>query len=156
MKNYQRIADWYINKGIETGNLINPMKLQKLIYFTHGWCLAVVGESVIDEFFYAWKYGPILQPLYFNYKKLGLKKIDKKQNNQIKYTKNEIDLLNFIWERYSGFDCIQLSRMAHTENSPWQHVMKNYQYTLSNIIPNELIKNYFSRLYEKTQLSIIP
>ena len=39
------VANWFVENLAGT----TPLKLQKLIYFAHGWHLALKGEPLIDE-----------------------------------------------------------------------------------------------------------
>jgi uncharacterized phage-associated protein len=57
---------------------IDHMKLQKLVYITHGWHLAVTGEPLIEEVVYAWPYGPVIPPLYHQLKGCGARPIAEK------------------------------------------------------------------------------
>ena len=52
------IAYYFLEQGERENIPISPMKLQKLIYFAHGWCLAIRREALIMESVEAWKYGP--------------------------------------------------------------------------------------------------
>ena len=52
----QYIASQY-NKM--TGESIDEMKLQKLLYFSQRECIAVKGEPLFDGTFEGWKYGPV-------------------------------------------------------------------------------------------------
>jgi uncharacterized phage-associated protein len=59
------------NYFIELAKFITPMKLQKLVYFAHGWCLALADKPLINEKIEAWQYGPVVSSLYREFKKYG-------------------------------------------------------------------------------------
>ena len=55
------VANTLLSRSKELGiNDITPMKLQKLIYYAHGWLLAFLGTALIKEGVQAWKYGPVI------------------------------------------------------------------------------------------------
>src|SRR5258708_4237314 len=64
-------ANFFLAKGLEDGVSIDPLKLQKLVYFAHGWHLAVTGKPLIDEYVEAWPYGPVIPSLYHRFKSYG-------------------------------------------------------------------------------------
>ena len=52
------VANYFLARAKESGETLSPMKLQKLIYFAHGWHLAVFDAPLLDEEVQAWDYGP--------------------------------------------------------------------------------------------------
>ncbi|MFQ5632018.1 MAG: Panacea domain-containing protein, partial [bacterium] len=52
------IANYFIDFARKDGVAISPMKLQKLVYFAHGYYLAITGQPLIEEEIQAWRYGP--------------------------------------------------------------------------------------------------
>lgn len=51
---------------------LSPLKLQKLVYISHGWHLAIEGQNLVsDEFAEAWQYGPVFPSLYHEFKGAG-------------------------------------------------------------------------------------
>ena len=42
-----------------TGEILDEMKLHKLLYFTQRETIAVTGEPAFNEVFEGWKYGPV-------------------------------------------------------------------------------------------------
>src|SRR5215469_2786509 len=65
------IAYAFVKRGIDDGNPVTQMKLQKLVYFAHGLHLASYNEPLISEKFQAWKYGPVVPAIYRDYKLYG-------------------------------------------------------------------------------------
>ncbi|QLH42366.1 MAG: DUF4065 domain-containing protein [Coxiellaceae bacterium] len=47
------------------------MKLAKLIYVAHGWSLALNDVPLIDEAVQAWKFGPVIESVYHEFKHFG-------------------------------------------------------------------------------------
>ena len=65
------IAYAFVQKGIEEGKFVTQMKLQKMVYFAHGYHLARYNEPLIREEFEAWKFGPVVPSIYQSYKLYG-------------------------------------------------------------------------------------
>lgn len=165
------IANYFLDIAESTGHVITPMKLQKLVYFAHGWNLAITAAPLIDEQVEAWQFGPVISSLYHAFKKYGgspitgyakemdLAKIssstdesslaDAYQTPRVPPNDHEtIKLLSKIWEIYGTFTAVQLSNLTHLDGTPWKKVWDENQST-SNLIPkgkdidNDAIKNYF-------------
>ena len=148
-ESYQVISNWFIHKALAANVEITPMKLQKLLYLAHGWYLGIKGKPLITSHFHAWKYGPVHRDLYYDYRELGDSPILKVGNDTGFREESVKDCLNFIWERYSSLTAIELSNIASKEHSPWDCTMKSYVRTLTNIISNQMIKNYYQMQYKE-------
>ena len=48
------------------------MKVQKLVYFAHGWHLGITKKPLINEQVEAWPYGAVIPSLYDYLKQWGL------------------------------------------------------------------------------------
>src|SRR5215510_7158653 len=64
-------ANWFL----DLGQPLTPMKLQKLVYFAHGWSLALTGVPLIKDAVEAWRYGPVIPALYHEFKHNGARPI---------------------------------------------------------------------------------
>src|SRR5687768_63150 len=49
---------------IESGDKVSHLKLQKLLFYSQAWSLAVLGKSLFKEDFQAWTHGPVLPSIY--------------------------------------------------------------------------------------------
>ena len=67
----------------EMGHALTPMKLQKLVYFSHGWHLAMLNSALIDENVEAWAFGPVIPSLYHEFKEFGNSPIDRKATEMV-------------------------------------------------------------------------
>lgn len=145
---------------------VSPMKLQKLVYYSHGWHLGIDGTPLILEQVQAWKYGPVIPALYHEFKMFGNAPISRdavelrvasdgevqtytpdieSESNGIEEDALARALVDRIWDIYGGLSPIQLSRMTHQEGTPWYRVAAKFGFNPpSGInIPNELIARYF-------------
>ena len=70
------VANWFIcHIDREAGDSITHLKLQKLIYYTQAWALALKGTSIFQEDFEAWTHGPVIPLIYDHYKHYGFESI---------------------------------------------------------------------------------
>jgi uncharacterized phage-associated protein len=147
------VANYFIQKAIKSGNPITQMKLLKLVYIAHGWHLGNFDKPLIDSTVQAWQYGPVIPDLYQAIRKYGRVPII----NLIPYCgtagdqdnpwpeKQTQQLLDLVWNNYSGYTAIQLSAITHQANTPWDKIWNQEQgceYSGARI-PNELIKEYY-------------
>lgn len=153
----EAIANEFLKLAAENNDAICPMRMQKLIYFAHGWFLALKDEPLITEKLQAWTYGPVIESLYHEFKKYGSSPIDEPvltvkledQGNRFTVYKPEVDdsdsytkaLLKKIWEVYGKHKAIELSNLTHQIDSPWYYSKINKRC----YIENDDIKNYFKK-----------
>ncbi|MBE9466397.1 Panacea domain-containing protein [Dyadobacter subterraneus] len=144
------IAKEFVNKGIEEGDPVTQMKLQKMVFFAQGLHLALHQEILCNEPFYAWKFGPVVPSIYQLYKKWGSSPIVEKAatpesantNNADLLTSSERETLDYTWEITKNLDGITLSNWSHAANSPWAQAYAKGENT---IISNSIIKEYFEQ-----------
>lgn len=143
------IAHALVLKAIEEGNYVTQMKLQKMVYFAHGYHLAKYGKPLINEDFEAWKFGPVVPAIYESYKLYGSDYIIdpglvRNSAKPLVLSESAADAINYTWAVTKNLTASQLSNWSHLENSPWAAV---YDPTNnSTVIQNETIKNYFQNL----------
>lgn len=65
------IASYFIERANQTKSTINNLKLQKLVYYSQAWHLAIHGIPLFKEDFQAWVHGPVVPELYQKYKGFG-------------------------------------------------------------------------------------
>lgn len=161
-QNFRAIANYFIDKARSEDKMLTHMQIQKLLYFAHGIYLAIYKSPLIDKTFQAWKHGPVIPELYFDLSPFGSNGIKKKLTEVCHETgkskicepvihlkdQKVLELLNFIWEQFGGYDGLKLSYLTHVKDSPWD---KNYDPNFRNkMIPNEDIFDYFKDKVKKT------
>ena len=163
------VANFFLDLGKSQNSPITPMKLQKLLYYAQGWCLAIADESLIDEQIEAWKWGPVIRSIYHEFKEFGNSPISRPANATrvttegghlrfacstptIESNKTDPDnlgftkaLLNKVWEIYGKYTPTQLSNMTHAKGEPWDVVVSQYKGSppKGTDIPQALIKTHF-------------
>lgn len=92
---------------------IDEMKLHKLMYFAQREAYVLFDEPLFDGVFYGWKYGPILKEVRKFFKENNLE-----FNGSL--SKNFLQIMDRIFERYAGKSSWSLSRLTHGELS-WRN-----------------------------------
>ncbi len=138
---------------------VSPMKLQKLVFFSHGWHLGFGLGPLSSEPAEAWQWGPVFPSLYHAVKVWGngsiLDPILQIKRDVVdgkpRYTRSaltippsdvtDVQLLSRIWEVYGGMTAMQLSQISHEPGGPWEQARQSGR--RSTIIPDESIERYF-------------
>ena len=135
------------------------MKLLKVIYFAHGWHLALKKSPLIDDAVEAWKFGPVAPCIYHSFKEFGGKPITDfgkeaaLQNDEVIYVKPVLEgdafldaFMEKIWGTYGSMTAFQLSELTHQPGTPWHKVWFEMGGSLRKgmDIPDHLIAQYFT------------
>jgi len=123
------IANYFIYKGGEDNVDVDHLKLQKLVYIAHGWCLAITGEPLISEAVRAWQYGPVITSLWREFKDYGSREIRSPARPEVfeapsRKDARSRDILRTVWEKYGSLSGVQLSNLTHQAGTPWWSARK--------------------------------
>ena len=166
------VANHFLELAESEGG-ITPLKMQKLVYFAHGWHLAFRGTPLIEDEFQAWEYGPVVPTLYHEFKKWGRNNIGEHARtwertgshdaddvriyprhpslDDYRTRSAEIDisfvksLLQKTWLTYKGFSGVEMSRLTHVKDGPWAESRKNNPGLRSVGIPNSDMEKHFKK-----------
>jgi uncharacterized phage-associated protein len=161
----QAVANEFID--IAGKGTLDPMKLQKLVYFAHGWHLAIEDAPLVRQHFEAWQFGPVIPDLYRALKDYGGGDVTRFASRFDPITsrwiapripsdgpeaQSALDLVRDVWDVYGPYSAIKLSNATHMDGTPWakwydpakQHV----------VIPDSDIKAYFDSLNAKAGESV--
>lgn len=105
---------------IEDVKPVDHMKLQKLIFYVQGWSLAWTGAPMFTERVEAWRWGPMVDVTWQDYKSYGHDLIESpKSGDSAALTVNERGVLSAVLNRYGNLSALELANMTH-ENAAWQ------------------------------------
>lgn len=153
------VANYFLDKGEEEGIPIDPIKLQKLVYYAHAWHLVAMEEPLINQRFEAWKYGPVVSTLYHDFKQFGSnpierEKLSKESRDLDKLPDSAKDakaLIDRVWQKFRGYSGMELSALTHARDSPWEKAWQRAQGRESFAIPDQSIKKYFDSRLERVE-----
>jgi uncharacterized phage-associated protein len=129
---------------------ITHLTLQKLLYNTQGWSIALTNNFIFVEDCQAWVHGPVYKEIYNKYSVYGSSPIPKVDFLNCELLDDEIYILEGVWKAYGGFNGKQLEKMSHSE-MPWVKTRDGLrpEQGSDRIISKEYIKEYFDRVREK-------
>lgn len=155
------VVNTFLGRGYAEAQPICPMKLQKLLYFFHGWHLSLTGgEPGISDNIETWPYGPVIPLVYHEFKMYGSSDITSyaedvdvkcQRLGHFKISHKEVAFHNIfdrVWKKYIPYTGLQLSSMSHMPGAPWEKMYKAEQ----RIIPDSLIKEYFDELLKTEKI----
>ena len=161
------IANAFLDRAAARGETLSPMKLQKLVYYAHGWYLALNGEPLLDEPIHAWLYGPVVNSIFREFRRFGNRTITTRATvadvtpptdpasgtanqttNQDESPARDFDINSFldrIWDIYGRYTASQLSNQTHEPGTPWSEVAARYPGGVPRrvIVPDDRIEAYF-------------
>ncbi len=138
---------------------LTNLRLNKLLYFIHGWVLTRRSQGLVRNHFEAWQLGPVIRPVFDTFKVFGEKQIDglaehldyaSGQKKAIPYgdiTRVDAETIAAVFESYVPYTTGQLVELSHETGGPWHVVYTAWanDTRLSPRIPNELIRAHFLR-----------
>ncbi|MDD9339209.1 MAG: DUF4065 domain-containing protein [Providencia heimbachae] len=138
------VADYFLSRcNDENGDLISNLKLQKLVYYSQGFSLALLNEKLFSEKIEAWMHGPVVPMLYDKYKKYGNLSLPFEGVYKEKFTEEQLELLDEIYCLYGQFSAWKLRDMTHNE-APW--VESYIEGAAPMNIPKIKMKHFFNTL----------
>ncbi|NQU66475.1 MAG: DUF4065 domain-containing protein [Candidatus Marinimicrobia bacterium] len=154
------VANYFIKKSEEDSISITNMKLQKLVYFANAFYLAMKEECepLFRERIQAWKWGPVVEDLYHEFKEFGGSGIQRPAVRKLYLTEESdliseyypipedefsISVLDIIWTIFKDVSASDLSNMTHVEGSPWDIVFKKGE----KYIDSELIQKFYTPIF---------
>jgi uncharacterized phage-associated protein len=149
------IANAFLSRAFRDKRAITPMKMQKLLYFAHGYKLAQCDRPLVDEAFEAWKFGPVLPSLYHECKRYGNRPINNYLHDfdyrreartpaALPDGQKANEIIDFVWETYGPETAESLSDWTHVKGGPWDKITSGgAEIARNQDIANDEIKNYF-------------
>ena len=145
------VANAFIQRSLDDDSPITPMEVQKLVFFTHGWMLGIHETPLHYGQWEAWKHGPVLPVVYHNLSYFGANPITETIRFADDPDFNEVEqgMIDFVYRDYRPMGAVRLSGLTHLKGSPWEQVKRKRWG--SNVIPNELIQDYFANMARKIE-----
>jgi uncharacterized phage-associated protein len=155
-----------VAKYILSSQICTHLELEKLVYMCYADYLCVTNQKLFEDKIYAFKYGPVIESVYKQYK--GMKDIEEglaadkhlKENyakmparSRILFAEDGIAKLSSIdasRKRYSGLSATELVKITHVAEGPWDSVEKDVPYAE---ISDDLI---FKKHYKEVALVNCP
>jgi uncharacterized phage-associated protein len=155
------VANYFLDLASQSREAIDPLKMQKLVYFAHGWHLALRNAPLIRDAVEAWEHGPVIPDIYHEFKRWGSGAIERPATRFDALSKsltvpsidvetvwdadaaNAKTIIRRVWEVYRKFNGLQLSSLTHQADTPWAATKAKYPHKRDVDIPDDLIRDYF-------------
>jgi uncharacterized phage-associated protein len=147
--NARQVADYVVSFLAQHGDLISNLKLQKLLYYSQAWYLALYDKPLFGQRIEAWTHGPAIPPVYGEFKKWAWNPIPPPDKIRALPQRPESHVKEVI-EVYGSFSAYQLERLTHQED-PW----KNARIGLSPDEPSHnIIKLEDMKMFYRARLNV--
>lgn len=143
---YLDVADYFLSLvDEEEGDLISNLKLQKLMYYSQGFHLAIYDKPLLSEPIEAWEHGPVIRALYSKYAAYGANPIPRPDSVDFSKLGDETkEFLNEVYNCFGQYSAWKLREMTH-EEPPWSMAFEAGE---SNVISLDSLKEYFKQYVE--------
>ncbi|MCH8203477.1 MAG: SocA family protein [Proteobacteria bacterium] len=129
------IANAILDIAEEQNVGLTPLKLQKLLYFSHANFLVCHDGPLVSEQFEAWSMGPVNKRLFRAFRDYGSNRIVSRAKSFNPHTLKEREValqlspkvqlfLQEIFSFYGRLSAYQLSQISHETGSAWDQVKR--------------------------------
>jgi uncharacterized phage-associated protein len=137
------VANYFIELANRNSSDISNSKLQKLVYYSQSWHLAIHDIALFEEDFEAWIHGPVIPILFQKYQVFNWEPI-----REIAHPTIPIEPANFLAEiaaEYFDCDNYELEKMTRSE-LPWNLARANLppDSPSTSIIKKEWMREYYA------------
>lgn len=163
------IANSFLDIADSAREPVDPMKIQKLVYFAHGWHLRYGLGALSAEHAEAWRWGPVFPELYHAMKVWGrgpirerLRVFERFADFKLRWHTPRIPsadtiatgLVQRVWEVYGHMSGPALSQLAHESGGPWRETWDANPGALHLEIPNDIIRAHFERKIQASKRTL--
>lgn len=139
------VANWFIRRAKQDRRALSNMQLQKLVYFAHGWTMALHRHPLIKDEVQAWEFGPVIPPLYRALARFGADPVTESLEIHAEdFQAFEEEVLEQVYQGYGSYPASTLSALTHQRGSPWEKTFEPG--ARGKPISNDMIADYFSEL----------
>jgi uncharacterized phage-associated protein len=156
----RKICNLLISRSDEHKHPLTNLRINKLLYFVHGWGLTRNSQGFVRNHFLAWTFGPIVKPVFDEFKLYGDRMIDQPAQyldyatgkyKVIPYndiSPHDIEIIMRVFLEYDRYSTYELVDMTHEPNGPWDIIFKELakERRLNQRIPNDLIRDHFFKM----------
>lgn len=140
MLSVRDVADFFLSSiNEEEGeSSITNLKLQKLLYYSQGYSLALFDQKLFDECITCWIHGPVVESIYHQFKIYGCSPLPVAHIEINKYSIEDLYVMNFVRREYGQYTAWKLRDMTH-EESPYLDTPHG------GVISTNSLKDFFTK-----------
>ena len=139
------IAEWFVRYcADELGAPVDPMSLEKLIYYAQAFYFVLKDEPLFPDELQAWKWGPVIPGVYRKYATYGADPIILPSDSPATTLGKRIEkFLTEVVDFFCRHTATNLSRATHLE-TPWIDAIQSSDNAISQLA----LKQFYSSLIE--------
>ena len=106
----------HIAAAVSEPDWLNPLRLQKLLYYVQGWSLGLRGKPMFADRIEAWVHGPVVPNVWRVYQ--GYESIKPEGVPKSNLDEDDAEFIDAVWQAYRRHSATSLREMTHREE-PW-------------------------------------
>lgn len=128
------------------------LMLQKLVYFSQGYAMGMLGHPLFEEEIEAWTYGPVVPELYHQLKHYDRQPVTEDLSTSALILDGDpaADVIRRVMDDLQDFSATQLVRLSHAEGSPWAATWRGSLGRCA-VIPLWQMALYFGKVGEEVE-----
>lgn len=143
------LADYIVKKSNNDKKLVTNLQLQKILFYIQRYFIVNKNKVIFEDDIEAWKFGPVVPPVYYEYSSYGSLPIFQ-INNDVKDVKKilkeklndaELEIIDNIIEEKREKNAWDLVAETHKPGGSWDRIYNDLS-NFTKIISNEDIKKY--------------
>lgn len=143
------LADYLLAESRERGEVLTPLKLQKLLFYADAWYMALYGQEATSEKFQAWVHGPVALSQYHRFKDYRWRPITEEVDKP-KLEQGMARHLDEITDVFGSQTATALEIMTHQEK-PWVAARAGIpdDQACNNYIDKELTREFYANFAQQ-------
>lgn len=143
------VTDALLERSRIRGIAVSNLMLQKLLYYSQAWHLALAEGPLFNEEFEAWVHGPVVPAVFRRFKHFRWDDITDAVNpcTDARLT----GYIDSVLNSYGGYNAKQLERLTHSE-TPWLAARMGIpnDEPCNRVITKDAMRSYFKGLLPAT------
>lgn len=138
--NIYDVSNYFLSLAQQEKVRLTNLRMQKLLYYSQGFHLALHDKPLFDDEVEAWDFGPVLPRIYFSYQNLveqSLKAFNAQEKDIL--SSAIVKLMRAVFHQYGSYEVWSLLDKKYTE-TPWSDA---YQSECKAVIPLASLKKHF-------------
>ncbi|MEI7575911.1 MAG: type II toxin-antitoxin system antitoxin SocA domain-containing protein [Armatimonadota bacterium] len=154
------IVQWHLEQMVT----VTPLRVQKVLYYSHGWHLALAGYPMVSSPMEAWTWGPVNPRVYAAFERYSKdepirhlafrengesRKLEDESNEHSRYAAS---LARAVCDSLKGMSDTALFESTHEEGTPWEVAVRDFTAEFQRppepwdheAISNAKIKHFFA------------
>lgn len=116
------VANYFIKRAGKERKWVDPMQLQKLVFYAQCWYIAEHGCCLFGEPVEAWTWGPAVRNVWKAYS--GTRKLVDEDVFLDELDDDAKDVIESVWCAYGHLSGLTLSKLTHRDGGAWRKARK--------------------------------